>query len=245
MATPKIHQTIAVLKGLKSEAEKALTNAYHVLQKGALLSGVSKTYQPKSEEGDRLPGEGQRVQITVPTVIDQIRQPFTRLLDEQLSLDMANCQARADVVVDGKVLIQAAPVTYLMFLDKQLTNLATFVGKWPVLDTAKDWQPGQVPGTWQTPPEYTVRAIKVPFPFVKAEATDKHPAQVEVVHRDEIVGTWTKVEFSGAMPVQDALAALARVRALQEAVKVAIQVANANDAAPQKVGAGLVAYLFG
>lgn len=245
MAIPKIHQTIAVLKGLKTEAEKVLTQAYHLLQKPALLSGLSKTYEPRSEDGDRLPGEGQRVQATVPAIVDTIRQPFARLFDEEFALDLANCAARADVVVDGKVLIKDAPVTYLMFLDKQLTNLATFVSKWPTLDTAKEWHAGAQAGVWQTPPVLTVRTDKVPERFVKSEATDKHPAQVEILYLDKPVGTWTKIDFSGAIPVGEGVAVLNRVRALQEAVKVAIQVANATDAPPQKVGAALLTYLFG
>ncbi len=245
MATPKIHQTIAVLKGLKSEAEKSLVNAYHLLQKPALLSGLSKTYEPRSEDGDRLPGEGQRVQATVPAIVETVRQPLTRLFDEELALDLANCTARADVVVDGKVLIKDAPVTYLMFLDKQLTNLATFVGKWPTLDTAKDWNANAQSGIWQTPPVLTVRTDKVPEKFVKSEATDRHPAQVEILYLDRPVGTWTKIEFSGAIPVQEGISTLARIRVLQEAVKVAIQVANATDAPPQKIGASLLTYLFG
>ena len=245
MATPKIHQTIAVLKGLKSEAEKSLTNAYHLLQKPALLSGLSKVYEPRSEDGDRLPSEGQRVQATVPAIVETIKHPFTRLFDEELALDLANCVARADVIVDGKVLIKDAPVTYLMFLDKQLTNLATFIGKWPTLDTAKDWHANAQTGIWQTPPVLTVRTDKVPEKFVKSDATDKHPAQVEILYLDRPVGTWTKIEFSGAIPVQDGISTLARVQALQEAVKVAIQVANATDAPPQKIGASLLTYLFG
>lgn len=245
MTTPRIHHTIAVLKGLKSEAEKTLTNAYHLLQKPALLSGLSKAYEPRSEDGDRLPGEGQRVQVTVNGILDTVRPSFVRLFDEELALDLANCAARADVVVGGKVLIKDAPVTYLMFLDKQLTNLATFVSKWPTLDTAKDWQPGAVLGIWQTPPVYTVRTDKVPERFVKSEATDKHPAQVEILYLDKPVGTWTKIDFSGAMPVQEGIATLTRIQALQEAVKVAIQTANATEAPPQKIGASLLTYLFG
>lgn len=245
MATPKIHQTIAVLKGLKSDAEKALTNAYHLLQKPALMTGISKTYEPRSEDGDRLPGEGQRVQLTVNGVLDTVRPIYARLLDEELALDLANCAARADVVVDGKVLIKDAPVTYLMFLDKQLINLATFVGKWPTLDTAKEWQASTLLGIWQTPPVLTVRTDKVPERFVKSEATDKHPAQVEILYLDKPVGTWTKIDYSGAVPPQEGIATLARIQALHEAVKVAIQIANATDAPPQKVGAGLLTYLFG
>lgn len=52
----------------------------------------------------------------------------------------------------------------------------------------------------QLPPESTL--VQVPRNHVKAEATDKHPAQVEVYHEDVPVGYWTTVKFSGALPAR-------------------------------------------
>ena len=48
----------------------------------------------------------------------------------------------------------------------------------------------------------TLRTKKVPRNHVKAEATEKHPAQVEVYYEDVAVGYWTTVKFSGALPAQ-------------------------------------------
>jgi len=76
-------------------------------------------------------------------------------------------------------------------------------------------------GVYATVPTQTVRTKKIPKNWVKAEATDKHPAQVEIFHEDVIVGTWTTIKFSGAVPSMRVNELLTRVDRLVEAVKFA------------------------
>ena len=45
------NQVIAIEKGAKTKAERALTDAHHKLQKADLLSGLTRTYTPKDAEG--------------------------------------------------------------------------------------------------------------------------------------------------------------------------------------------------
>jgi hypothetical protein len=80
---------------------------------------------------------------------------------------------------------------------------------------------------------------------VKAEATEKHPAQVEVYYEDITVGYWRTVKFSGALPAQRINELLARVERLQEAVKFAREEANNLEVEEQKVGEKVFQYLFG
>lgn len=51
---PKLNQIIAVANGKKSQAQSELTRIHHTLAKGELLGGISRTYRPKDEEGERL-----------------------------------------------------------------------------------------------------------------------------------------------------------------------------------------------
>ena len=84
----------------------------------------------------------------------------------------------------------------------------------------------------------------MPRNHVKAEATDKHPAQVEVYYEDVTVGYWRTVKFSGALPGQRVNELLERVEKLQQAVKFAREEANNTEASDQKVGEKLLSYLF-
>jgi hypothetical protein len=244
MAT-KLNQIIAVEKGVKSRSYQDLTEAHHALQKQTLLSGIARTYRPRDEEGEQLPPESTKVQVKAQDIIRQTVDVLTKLFDVTATKDWANCKAKADVVVDGQTLLKDVPATYLLFLEKQLTDLHTFVKKLPVLDASETWTFDASADCWATEPVQTLRTKKVPRNHVKAEATDKHPAQVEVYYEDVTVGFWRTIKYSGALPAQRANELLARVEKLQQAVKFAREEANSLEVEDIKVGDTIFKYLFG
>jgi hypothetical protein len=245
MAVAKLNQIIAVEKGVKGKSFSELTEAHHQLLKPALLSGISRTYQPKDDEGEQLPPESTKVQVKAEEVLHKASVTLSRLFDVTATKDWANCVAKADVTVDGRALIKDVPVTYLLFLEKQLTDLHTFVKKLPVLDAAESWAQDASTDNWKTEAVQTYRTKRVPRNHVKAEATEKHPAQVEVYYEDVTVGHWTTVKFSGALPARRVNELLDRVEKLQRAVKFAREEANGAEVADQHVGEAVFGYLFG
>jgi hypothetical protein len=241
----KLNQIIAVEKGVKSKSFADLTDAHHAVQKSAPLAGISRVYQPKDEEGEQLPPESTRVQLKTEDILREVAETLTRLFDVTATKDWSNLTARADVTVDELTIARDVPVTYLLFLEKQLTDLHTFVKKLPVLDAAESWVRDDSTDSWKTEPVRTIRTKKVPRNHVKAEATEKHPAQVDVYYEDVAVGYWTTVKFSGALPAKRVNDLLDRVLKLQTAVKFAREEANSVDVLDQKVGATIFGYLFG
>src|SRR5258708_21846559 len=121
----KLNQIIAIEKGTKSRSLQELTEAHHALQKPALLSGISRTYRPKDEEGEQLPSEATKVQIKSEEIIRKTSETLTKLFDVVATKDWANCQAKANVIVEGQKLLSDVPATYLLFLEKQLVDLHT------------------------------------------------------------------------------------------------------------------------
>ncbi|EST20044.1 hypothetical protein M878_40245 [Streptomyces roseochromogenus subsp. oscitans DS 12.976] len=67
------------------------------MQKPALLTGISRMYQPKDEEGEQLPPESTRVQVQAAHVLREMSASLTRLFDVTAAKDWANCAARAEV----------------------------------------------------------------------------------------------------------------------------------------------------
>ncbi|ASY34008.1 MULTISPECIES: DUF7873 family protein [Streptomyces] len=242
---PKLNQIIAVEKGVKARSAQELARAHQELQKPALLAGLSRSYQPKDEEGEQLPPESTRVQVKAEELLKAASEALTRLFDVTATKDWANLDARADVVVDGRTLLAAAPVPYLLFLEKQLTALDGFLRRLPVLDAAETWSQDPSTDTWRTDPVRTVRTRKVPRNHVKAEATEHHPAQVEVYYEDIPVGYWTTVKFSGALPARRVNELLDRAERLLQAVRFAREEANAAEIEDRRAGAALLGYLFG
>ena len=240
----RLNQIIAIEKGVKSRSFQELTEAHHSLQKPTLLAGIARTYRPKDEEGEQLPPESTKVQIKADDVIRKTVAILTRLFDVTATKDWGNCVAKADVVVDGNKLLEQVPVSYLLFLEKQLVDLHTFVRKLPTLDASETWTFDASADCWATEPVQTVRTKKIPRNHVKAEATDKHPAQVEVYYEDVTVGYWRTVKFSGALPAQRINELIERVEKLQQAVKFAREEANNAEVEDQKVGEAVFQYLF-
>ncbi|CAM3105079.1 hypothetical protein [Stackebrandtia soli] len=240
----KLNQIIAVEKGVKAKAQQAIAVAGRELGKQPLLSGISRTYQPKDEEGEQLPPESTRVQTRVEESLRAVASNMARLFDVTATKDATNAVATADIVIDGNVLLSEVPVTYLLFLEKQLSELYGFVKGLPSLDAAESWTFNDSADCFATDPVRTIRTKKVPRNHVKAEATEKHPAQVEVYYEDITVGYWTTVKFSGSAPAKRITSVLDRIEKLQQAVKFAREEANGTEVVDRKVGEKVFDYLF-
>ncbi len=243
MAT-KLNQILAIEKTAKQDGERLLTGVHHTLQKPAMLSGISRSYKPKDDEGEQLPPESTRVQVTVERALTDVSVALTRMWDVAATKDFTNCRARADIVVDGNVLVDNVPVTHLLYLEKQLLSLLTFVRKLPVLDPSENWSRDEATDAWRTQATQTVRSKKVPRNHVKAPATDRHPAQVEMYFEDVLVGYWTTVKFSGAAPATRINQLGERIIKLAAAVKMAREHANSIEVEDVNVGQKIFGYLL-
>ncbi|OAI39577.1 hypothetical protein AYO40_01045 [Planctomycetaceae bacterium SCGC AG-212-D15] len=241
----KLNQIIAVASGKKATTQKALTELHHKLQKDVLFQGIARRYQPVDDNGEKLPPEDKQIQLKTAESIEEARTLLTDLIDVIATQDYANTYAKADIVIDGNVIAPAVPVTTLLYLEKQLIDIGTFVEKLPTLDPAETWNITEAADSWKTIPYQTTRTKKVLRNHVKAEATKEHPAQVDVYAEDVVVGNWTTVKFSSAIPVRERNEMLARVRRLQEAVKLAREEANGAEAKPVRMAKGVLDYIFG
>lgn len=241
----RLHQIIAVEKGVKGGTEKALTEAYHVIQKPELFNGLDRTYEPATETDERRPAESKKVQFSADTMIQKARAAVTELMDITATKDAANTQAKADIVVGGAVLATGVPVTTLLFLEKRLTDVRTFVSKLPTLDPAETWVRDPNTGHYVTEARETASTREdVEFVTV-ATATDKHAAQIQPKKKTVISGYWKQRRISGALAATDQQAFLERTDALLRAVKLAREEANSTTAEERKIGAKLLAYIFG
>jgi hypothetical protein len=241
----RLNQIIAVEKGTKSRSLQELTETHQQLQKTQLLVGISRSYQPKNEEGEQLPPESSKVQVRAEEIIKKTAEILTKLFDITATKDYTNCKARADVVVDGRVLLKQVPISYLLFLEKQLVDLQAFVKKLPLLDSAETWDFDPSTDCYSTKVVQTLRTKKIPRNHVKAEATDKHPAQVEVYHEDVVIGYWNTIKYSGALPQKRIKDLFERIEKLQAAVKFAREEANQTEVEDQKIGEKVFQFLLG
>lgn len=243
---PKLNQINALVTGRKGVAEKYVGDLYKLLQKPELFNGRNRTYKPYDDvNGEKLPAESQKVQFNLKEMLTNAAAMWTELWDLTGTQDAGNQSARADVVVDGKTVMAGVPVTTLLFLEKQVNDVETFLSKLPVPDSQEDWTHDPNQGLLRSRATESLRTKKEPAHHEKAPATKEHPAQVEFFWKDVPVGTWTTVLFSGALPADQKKGLMARVKKLKDAIKTAREEANSIDVKVSQVGAPLFAYLLG
>jgi hypothetical protein len=246
--TTKLHALIAVEKGVRAKADRALTDAYHNIQKDQPLTGLARTYQPSDAEGETQPDEKVLVQVSVPDLIRNVEKRLVRMFDVVASKERTNQTATADIVLpDGTVLVESVPATYLLFLERQLVDLRTFASKLPILDPAEEWTFDPNTNTYVTEPKKsnrTRKALKNHVKWAPPTPEYKQEAQVETFSTEEKIGEYTARQFSGKIPAKEKAALIDRIDALTDAVKVAKETANSTEVVDLAVGEPLLRYLF-
>lgn len=240
----KLNQIIAVEKGIKARIYSELTEVHKVCQKPDLFNGFQKTYIKKDDDGEDYPPESKKVQLNAASLLGDMSSKLTDLFDVTATKDYANCAAKANVVIDDVVILTQVPATHLLFLEKQLNDLRTFIEKLPVLDEAEDWEFDNTSGVYKTKVVKTHRSKKIQRAIVLYDATVEHPAQTQLISEDVTVGYWDTVKRSGAIAATNQAVMLAKVDALQKAVKFAREQANDVEAPNQSVGRAVFDYLL-
>lgn len=240
----KLSQIVALEKQVRQTSYKDLSKEHTLMQKPALCVGQSRVYRRLHEDGEQYPAESQNVAQRVEDALTDIARKLGELFDLTASKDMANMAAKADVIVDGKVLVKGAPVPFILFLEKQGQDLYTLAKALPTLDPAETWTFDANRGCYVSGKVETARSKKVKRALVKYPATTEHPAQTETYDEDVIVGYWETIKFSGAIGADRKRQLVERIESLQKALHVAREEANSTQSELVTVSKPIFEYLF-
>lgn len=244
MSDVKLNQIIAVVNGKKTRNLAALTGIYQKLEKKELFDGFNRKYLPSDETGEVFPTENKVVQMSTSEVIADVRKILTDSFDCVLTQECGNTVAKANIVVNGNVIASDVPVTYLLYLEKQLIDVKNVVNKIPVLSNSETWSYDSNKNLYVTNEVKTNKTKKVKKVLIKYAATVEHPAQTETYDDDTKIGEWVTVQFSGAMPAKEKGQTLERIEALIEGVKQAREEANNIKIVSQKIADELFNFVF-
>jgi hypothetical protein len=253
MSTPtrpfSLHELLAVETHLENQATKTRTELKSTFEKKRhLFEEKAVTFTPLAE--------GQKadttIQSTIQTTIEEELkwiQPFmVKSLDASLQVAEANTQARADIVLEsGETIAVGVPATALLELEKRVADLKGLVEAIPTLDPAK----GFFPDSSHAKQAYRARDIRKPRTqkikevVVLHPATKEHPAQVQLLDKDVVIGTVEEQEWSALITPADKADLIDRVEVLSRAVRQARSRANNVTVDPTKrIGKSLLDYVF-
>ncbi len=244
MKEQRLSQLLAARDTVKSHTNPRFTELQKMVKRPELFQGMSKTYQKQKEDSDDQPPESVRVQKRVDDVLDDLRKLCSEQFDAVASVDVGNCSAKADVVVDEKVLLKDCPVTFLLSLEKDLKQVRSLLDDLPVLDPAHKWSLDASAGLFKTEEFRTNRTNKVQKSLVLLEPTEKHPGQAQMITVDETVGQWVTSAASGATTVDKKKQLLEKCDKLINAVQAAREEANSVKTTSVQVGKAVFDFLL-
>lgn len=240
----KLHELLAVEGDLKSRAVAALQSLAGTFTNAVgKFNGTSRTYTPATDGGDRFQSEVKDVATTVKAELAEFEKTFSGWLNVVVQKEQTNGQTKAAVKIGDETILPELSAPALLNLEARLAQLRELYEAAPVLDAAEQWVIDPQTELYVTGEKVTYRTKKVPVRFVKYEATDKHPAQVDVLQEDVRDGTWVTVLKSGALSAVTKRKILSRLDELALAVKQARQRANDIDASNIRVAEAIFAYI--
>ena len=241
----KMHELLAAEPNVKVKAEVILKEAINTfVKKQGLFDGIIRTYQPKDDEGEQFPAESKELSTTVLDKLDYTFIPLIQRLDLIASKEITNTVAKADITINGKVLIADVPATSLLAMEKEVKKWRELLLHVLTLEPGVKWHFDTQNGYHKTNPVQTLKGKKIDDVLIKYPATKEHPAQTEVVTKDIIVGTWETIKLSGAIPAARKAELLNKVDVLEIEIKAARQRANCEKVNYVKYGKTLADYIF-
>jgi hypothetical protein len=249
---PKLHELLAVDSDVKGQLNKVRTDLVKTFNdKRHLFTEVHVTTTPltvaEGENGDPVTTQQSSIQTNVMDELSWISDIWARCLNVELGIDEGNTKARADVVLeDGTTFLSNVPATSLLQMEKRLTELSHFIKAIPTLDPAKGFQPDPSrPNLYVARETTKTTTKKTQKALVLYPATDKHPAQTQLVTEDVPVAKEVSREWSGMTTPQVKGDMIDRCEELLRAVKRARSRANTQEVEPAKDGAKILSYVFG
>jgi len=231
----KLHELLA--------AEKTPTGAWNELYEDTLkkfknpthfFDGHSKSLtmiedSPANKAIEDQAREEKPVTTNVYETLEYALDIFGKAEDLQYQKNATNRKATGTVLWKGQPLLKDMPVDELLGLEARLTKLRLLYAEAPTLDATKHWVPARniSPHVWSTQfPEETTKTEKQVIPVVMSAATKEHPAQIQPVQKDVVVGKFTTVKRSGSSTALQKAEAIKRIDELLTEIKQARMRAN-------------------
>lgn len=247
---PKLHEVLAVEADLEGNAKRVLEEAQVTFsKKGDHFMGYHKTLK-MFDEARMAEEEGSEEHkdpiTTVQAKLDYIRTPVAKWFDVLAQKERTNQDARADLVVDGEVLLEDMPATFLLGLESRLKLVRGVYETIPTHPPAVVWEedPGKGAGHFRSKyPEKRDKTEKTTAYEIMVPPTKEHPAQVNTWPENKKVGVLTTERWTTTISPAEKSNLLGRIDELLRAVKKARQRANSAPLVKVKVGRRLLDFI--
>jgi len=255
MGNSKLHELLAVEADLEGRARNIMNETRKVFKdKPALFIGSVRNYKPFVDDGIDYPSEFQNLTSTVDEKLAYTSKSIEKYYDALLQKEATNQIAKADLIVDGKVIAPDLPATFLLGLESRLKKVREVYAQIPTLSVGTEWVEDKAKGEgiWSVAhPEESMKTqrttkskvlYEAKFPK-EGEGGQSIPAVIDKWEEVENVGKYTRHIWSGMITPARKSELLDRIDKLLRAVKKARQRANGTEVVKVNVGKSIMDFI--
>jgi len=252
----KLHELLAVEGDLEGTWKKIMAETIVTLtKKVTLFFGFVRNLvmfdENRKNENDV---EHKTMSTTVAKKMEYMWISTMRYFNAIAQKEATNQLAKADLIVDGKVLIKDMPATLLLGLESRLRQMREVYAVLPTLPPNIEWEdhPDMGEGVYRS--AHTEDAFKTETGFKaqilyearfpkEGEGGSSLPAQVEKISETKNIGKYEKTHWTGVLPPVKKMELMERLDKLTRAVKQARQRANSTPVVKLDIGSILRDYI--
>lgn len=241
----QLHQLLAVENEKKSTAATVGNEQKKTFKsKQSHFDGETRKYTRTIDDSHIQQDEHKEVVTTVEKNLEWALGFIGEALDVAVQKEETNASgtAKAELFV-GDENFGTFSATALLQLETQLKALRALYNEIPTLDPVKKWKYNKQNGLYETGIEKSYRTEKKPKVITLAPATDKHPAQTQLINEDIQVGTWEKSYASGRVTPLQKAQLLGNIDKLINGVKKSRSIANNADVNQVRISGKLFAFI--
>lgn len=252
MAT-ELHELLAAEKTRNQAWDQLFAETMKKFHKAEeYYSGHSKSLRmlEESDGNKAIEAQASEEKPVITSVFDTLDWAlgiYATAEDLQFEKNLTQQRAMGTVYWRGQPLLIDMPVDQLLGLEARLRKVRELFVAMPTLDASRHWVPATDMGPYiyeTRHPEETTKTDKQVIPVVLSPASDRHPAQVQPVQKDVVVGRFKTVKRSGAATSVEKSEAIKVCDDLLTEIKQARMRANTTEVLPAKMAKTIVDVLL-
>lgn len=254
----KLHELLAVEPDAEGKAKGILAGTISTLRnKEQLFSGQTRTLTlfanngENSVENEAIEAKeriNRPVAAIVPDNLNYVAVALADYYDVLFQKNLTNNEAKADIVLDGVVIVKDVPATFLLTAETRLVKeIRPLILEIPTLDPAVQWTLDENigRGIYRSDKTTTLKTQTDVEHVRLQQSTDKHADTFTQKSIVKNIGKYEDQKFSGLITSADKARYLENLDRLIRAIKEARQRANTQEVSTEKIGDLLFKQIFG
>lgn len=243
----KLHEILAVETDLKNIHEKIIEETKNTFEKkGTHFMKIYKKLEMFESDDTSYPEEHLEMVDTVKNKLNYTVKSIINFFDAVYQKEKTNQIAQANIVIEGKIIAEKVPATYLLGLEKKIVKVREMYAKIPTLQPGLKWEKDKNEGEDIYTSSHNDEKIKTKKTFVHKvlyQATKEHPAQIKEWEEAVNVGKYITQSWSSMLSPAEKSNLLHKIDELLQAVKKARQRANEEKVITETIGRKLFDYI--